>query len=75
MIIERVLALGPRAQKFTRASRLMGSVPELDSIAVATLLTSFEERFGFTVDDDEIDASTFATLGSLVDFVEAKLTG
>jgi len=53
----------------------MGSVPELDSIAVATLLTSFEERFGFTVDDDEIDASTFATLGSLVDFVEAKLTG
>ncbi|TAN71929.1 MAG: acyl carrier protein, partial [Gallionella sp.] len=29
--------------------------------------------FGFIVADDEISAETFATLGSLVKFVERKL--
>jgi acyl carrier protein len=32
-----------------------------------------EEHFGFVVDDDEIDASVFETVGSLVAFVEGKL--
>jgi acyl carrier protein len=32
-----------------------------------------EEFFGFTVEDDEISADTFETLGSLVEFVDAKL--
>jgi acyl carrier protein len=43
-------------------------------MAVATLITSLEEHFGFAVDDDEIDGSTFATVGSLVAFVKTKLT-
>ena len=42
-------------------------------MAVATLITSLEEHFGFTVDDDEIDGATFATIGALVDFVQGKL--
>ena len=37
------------------------------------LITTLEERFGFTVDDDEIDGTTFASLGSLLDFVHGKL--
>jgi acyl carrier protein len=43
-------------------------------MAVATLITSLEDHFGFVVDDDEIDGSTFATIGSLVEFVQSKLT-
>ena len=43
---------------------LLGAVPELDSM---------EERFGFSVDDDEIDGTVFATVGSLVEFVHSKL--
>ena len=31
-----------------------------------------EERFGFTIHDDEIDGAVFATVGSLIDFVSAK---
>jgi acyl carrier protein len=73
-IVGRVLDLGNRSVSFNRETRLLGSVPELDSMAVATLLTSLEEHFGFVVADDEIDGSTFATVGSLVDFVDAKLT-
>jgi len=32
-----------------------------------------EERFGITAEDDEIDGAVFATVGSLLEFVEAKL--
>ena len=52
---------------------LLGAVPELDSMAVVTVITTLEERFGFSVDDDEIDGTIFATVGSLVEFVRSKL--
>jgi acyl carrier protein len=42
-------------------------------MAVVGLINMMEERFGFVVEDDEIDGSTFATVGSLVDFVDGKL--
>ena len=42
-------------------------------MAVVALITTLEERFGFIVDDDEIDGSAFATVRTLVDFVGAKL--
>ena len=71
--LDDVLSLGGRAQGFTRETPLLGSVPELDSMAVVTLITSLEERFGIIVDDDDIDGSTFASVGSLVDFVSSKL--
>ena len=72
-IVGRVLDLGERSAAFGPGTPLLGSVPELDSMAVATLITSLEDHFGFTVDDDEIDGSTFATIGALVDFVQGKL--
>ena len=54
-------------------SPLLGAIPEFDSMAVVALLTNLEERFAFAVDDDEIDGSTFASIGSLTRFVEEKL--
>ena len=42
-------------------------------MAVVTLITSMEEQLGIIVDDDDIDGSTFATVGSLADFVSGKL--
>ncbi len=68
-----MLNLGERARSFTPSSPLLGAVPELDSMAVVSILTALEEAFGFTVDDDEIDGRTFATVGNLVSFVEGKL--
>jgi acyl carrier protein len=72
-IVGRVLGLGPRLGGFGPETPLLGSVPELDSMAVATLITSLEEHFGFVVADDEIDGATFATVGTVVDFVKGKL--
>ena len=72
-VIDEVLSLNGRAAAFTRDTPLLGAIPELDSMAVVTLITSLEEQFGLTVDDDDLDGSTFATVGSLSDFVSAKL--
>lgn len=51
---------------------LLGSLPELDSMAVVNVIGALEEQFGITVEDDEISARTFATLGSLANFVAEK---
>jgi acyl carrier protein len=42
-------------------------------MAVASVLTALEERFGFAIDDDEIDGAMFTSVGTLVRFVEGKL--
>jgi acyl carrier protein len=74
-VLDEVLSLGGRSSAFTRDTHLIGAIPELDSMAVVALITTLEERFGLAVDDDDIDGSTFATVGSLADFVSAKLSG
>ena len=73
-VVDSVLNLRGRGGPLKASSRLLGHVPELDSMAVATLITSLEERFGFTVADDEIDGSAFQTVGTLVEFVNGKLS-
>ena len=72
-VLDEVLGLGGRTASFTRATHLLGAIPELDSMAVVSLITTLEERLGITVDDDDIDGSTFATVASLSDFVSAQL--
>jgi len=72
-LLDEVLSLNGRAQSFTRDTHLLGSIPELDSMVVVCLITTLEERFGIVVDDDDIDGATFATVGSLTDFVQGRL--
>ncbi|MDO9598622.1 MAG: phosphopantetheine-binding protein [Azoarcus sp.] len=72
-ILDEVLNLGGRAKTFSLDAPLLGAVPELDSMAVIGLINLLEERFGFVVDDDDIDGSVFETVGTLVAFVDAKL--
>lgn len=72
-VLGGALQLGGRAQSMDASTPLLGAIPELDSMAVVNVITALEEYFGFTVDDDEIGAAVFATLGSLSAFVEQKL--
>jgi acyl carrier protein len=72
-ILSDVLSLGERKNSLKEDSILLGSIPELDSMAVINVITAMEEHFGISVDDDEISANTFETLGSLTRFVEQKL--
>ena len=72
-ILDEVLSLNGRALRFGRDTPLLGALPELDSMAVVALLTTLEERLGIVVDDGDLDGSTFATVGSLCDFVSQQL--
>lgn len=74
-LIDETLSLGGRTSGFTAQTPLLGAIPELDSMAVVALITAMEDRFGIVAEDDEIDGSVFATVGSLVEFVEGKLAG
>jgi len=71
-VLGDALQLGARTRAMTSATPLLGAIPELDSMAVVNLILALEEHFGIVMADDEIDASTFATLGSLTAFVEQK---
>ena len=72
-ILARTLQLGERANRIRPETPLMGNLPELDSMAVVSILTALEDHYGFVIEDDEISAETFATMGSLVSFVERKV--
>jgi acyl carrier protein len=75
-ILAEVLSLDPaRAAALDEHTALLGSMPELDSMAVVSLIGALEERFGIMVDDDEISASTFESVGSLCAFVAHKTAG
>jgi acyl carrier protein len=72
-ILTDTLHLGERRKYLTSDTPLLGSMPELDSMAVINVISSLEERFDIVVEDDEISAQTFETLGSLATFVDNKL--
>lgn len=72
-LLDEILVLNGRSSEFSNETPLLGAIPELDSMAVVALISSLEERFGFAIGDDEIEGTTFATVGSLVGFVDGKL--
>lgn len=73
-VLADVLALTPAvAAGLTDDSPLFGALPELDSMAVAGLLTELEDRLGILIDDDDVDADLFATFGALVAFARTKV--
>ncbi len=75
-VLQDVLGLAPeRAADFTPESGLFGHLPELDSMAVAGLLTEIEDRLGIIIEDDEVDGEMLETYGALLGFVTAKLSG
>lgn len=61
-----------RAATFDDATPLFGALPELDSMAVAGVLTEIEDRLGIIIDDDEVDGDMLETFGALVRFAASK---
>lgn len=75
-ILTDVLGLKPgQADAFDADTGLFGHLPELDSMAVAGLLTELEDRLGIIIEDDEIDGEMLETYGGLLSFAEAKRAG
>lgn len=71
-ILNHTLSIDPETDSLTLESDLLGAIPEFDSMAVVSVITALEEELGLMIDDDELDAEVFATVESLVLFVEQK---
>lgn len=71
--LARSLQIGSRVDDFTTDTRLLGELPELDSMTILNVIMALEEHFGFVIEDDDVDADTFATVGTLLEFVNSKL--
>ena len=75
-VIERVeSALGLEGSGMSAQTALLGNLPEFDSQSVITVLTALEEEFDIIVEDEEVDAKLFESVGSLVAFVTQKSSG
>lgn len=72
-VLDEVLSLGGRSSAYTRDTALLGAVPQLDSMAVVSLITTLEERFNIAIPDEEINGDTFASVGALAEYVAAKV--
>jgi acyl carrier protein len=73
-LIADVLGLDPaQVAGFGPESGLFGHLPELDSMAVAGLLTEMEDRLGIVIEDDDVDGEMLETFGGLLAFAQAKL--
>lgn len=72
-VLKETLQLGEAAERFDASTPLLGSIPELDSMAVVTVITALEESFDIMVEDDDINAATFESVGSLANFIDQKL--
>ena len=73
LLLGHVLQLGDRVKQLDRSTPLMGSLPEFDSMAVISLITALEEHFNILLEEDEISAEIFETVGNLCDFISHKL--
>lgn len=75
-VLAEALSLGGDVTAgLTRETLLFGNLPELDSMAVATVLTALEDRFQILIDDDEVSGELFESIGSLADFIATKRQG
>lgn len=72
-ILVDVLSLdAAHVESFDRDTGLFGELPELDSMAVAGLLTEIEDRLDIVIEDDDVDGEMLETFGGLLDFIETK---
>jgi acyl carrier protein len=72
-VVVATLDLEDRADDLVPDTRLLGDLPELDSIAVVELLVALQDRFGIEIEDDEVVGDIFETLGQLTAFIDAKV--
>lgn len=72
-VLADVLGLAPeQVAELDEDSGLFGHLPELDSMAVAGLLTEIEDRLDILIEDDDVDGEMLETFGGLLAFVTDK---
>ena len=71
-VVVGTLGVSDRSAALDATTPLLGHLPELDSMAVLELVLALEERFGITIEGEDVTEEVFETLGSLAEFVDGK---
>lgn len=69
-LVAETLGITDRLDSLDASTGLLGSLPELESLAVAELLAEIEDRFGVEIDYSHVTMDMFETLGTLAAFVD-----
>ena len=72
-VLGEVLQLHDRVNNLMPETPLVGNLPELDSMAIITVITALEEHFNIVVEDDDDISTAFQTMGSLIQYLESKI--
>ena len=72
--VRSCLQLGDEVDRFDRETQLLGGLPEFNSLSITAIITSLEDELDCEIDDSEITAEMFETMGSLADFVDGKMS-
>lgn len=71
-LVAETLGIEDRLDSMDASTRLLGAMPEFDSMTVVVLATEIENKFGFEIDGADFTADVFETLGSLAAFVDSS---
>jgi acyl carrier protein len=71
-VLVDTLGIEDQAASLDASTPLFGALPELDSMAVLELVLALEDRFGITIDGEDVTADAFETIASLTAFVEDR---
>ena len=72
-VLVDTLGLENRVDRIDATTLLLGSLPELDSMAVLELVLALEQRFGIAIEGEDVTADVFESLETLTAFVDDKL--
>ena len=72
-VLVDTLGLEDQVDRIDATTPLLGSLPELDSMAVLELVLALEQRFGIAIEGEDVTADVFESLGTLTAFVDDKL--
>ena len=73
VVLGEVLQLHDRVNSLMPETPLVGNLPELDSMAIITVITALEEHFNIVVEDDDDISTAFETMDSLIQYLESKI--
>jgi acyl carrier protein len=71
-LLAETLQIQDRIDTFNQDTLLVGHVPELDSMAVVSVINALEQEFNITIEDEEINMETFESIGTLATFIREK---
>jgi acyl carrier protein len=58
--------------QLTPETEVMGNFPQFNSLSIAGIVAAIEDELGCEIEDEEITAEIFATVGTLAEFIANK---